>query len=267
VDDFGIKYLKKEDLDYHIKSLEKYYQVTVDLEGKEYVKFELDWDYKNRKVHLSMAPYLQKALRQFNNIVPTQKQDSPYPHVEPNYGTKQQFAEYEKSAPVGKEEQKYVQQVTGKYNWYTMAVDSTMLTPLSAIAAQQSKPTQATMKQVQQFLDYAATQEPAVTTYHASDMILSIHSNAGYLNEQHANSRQGGHHFLSEDVQYPDNNGAVHNKASIIKAVMSSAAEAELGALYTNAHRGVEERNILSRLWDTRSPPTLSKQTIQRQTE
>ena len=56
VDDFGIKYLKREDLDHLIKSLEKYYEVTVDPEGKEYVKIELDWDYNKREVHLSMMP-------------------------------------------------------------------------------------------------------------------------------------------------------------------------------------------------------------------
>ena len=69
---FGIKYLKQEDLDHLIKILKWYYDVSVDLDGKEFVKIELDWDYDNGKVHLSMAPYLQKALRQFDNLVPTQ---------------------------------------------------------------------------------------------------------------------------------------------------------------------------------------------------
>jgi len=32
----------------------------------------------------------------------------------------------------------------------------------------------------------------------------------------------------------PPNNGAIHNVAEIIKGVMSSAAEAELGAMYIN---------------------------------
>ena len=164
VDNFGIKYLKKEDLNHLIKSNEKYYKVTVDLEWKEYIKIELDWDYKNWKVYQSMTPYLQKALWQFDNLVPTQRQESPYPHVEPKYGAKQQFAEYDMSAPVGKEEQKYVQQVTGKFNWYARVVDPMMLTPLSAIATQQSKPAQVMLKWVQQFLDYVATQEPAVTS-------------------------------------------------------------------------------------------------------
>ena len=131
-----------------------------------------------------------------------------------------------------------------------------MLMPISAISAQQAKPTQATMRRVQHFLDYAATKEPAVITYRASDMDLAIHSDAGYLNEEGARSRAGGHHFLSENVASPSNNGAIYNKASIIKAVISSAAEAdEIGALYTNARKGVDERNIL-RVMGHPQPPT-----------
>ena len=255
VDDFGIKYIRNEDLDHLVQSIKKHYDVTVDREGREYLKTELDWDYKNRKVHLSMKPYLEKALRQFDNLVPTQRRDSPYPHVEPKYGAKQQFADYDTSKRVGKDEQTHVQKVTGKFNYYSRAVDPTMLCPLSALAAQQSKPTENTMQRTQHFLDYAATQEPAVTTYRASDMVLAIHSDAGYLNEEDARSRAGGHHFLSEDVPSPPNNGAIHNEASIIKAVMSSAAEAEMGALYTNARKGVEERNILEEMGH-KQPPT-----------
>ena len=255
VDDFGIKYISKDDLDHLISTLEKYYEVSVDLDGKEFVKIELDWDYENKRVHLSMAPYLQKALRQFDNIVPTKRHDSPYPHIETKYGAKQQYAEYDTSAPVGKDEQKHVQQVTGKFNWYARGVDGTLLTPISALSAQQAKPTQSTMKRVKQFLDYAATQEPAVTTYRASDMVLAIHSDAGYLNEEGARSRAGGHHFLSENVDNPSNNGAIYNEASIIKSVMSSAAEAEIGALYINARKGVEIRNILKEMGHMQ-PPT-----------
>jgi len=159
------------------------------------VKTELDWDYENKRFHLSMAPYLQEALRQIDNIVPTKWHNSPYPHIKPKYGAKQQYAEYDTSAPVGKDEQKRVQQVTGKFNWYARGVDGTLLMPISALSTQQAKPTQSTMKRVQQFLDYAVTQEPAVTTYHASDMVPAIHSDAGYLNEEGARSRAGGASF------------------------------------------------------------------------
>jgi hypothetical protein len=101
---------------------------------------------------------------------------------------------------------------------------------------------------VKQLLDFAATQEPAVLTYRKSNMVLSIHSDAGYLNEENARSRAGGHHYLSKNVPFPPNNGAIHNVAKIIKAVMSSAAESELGSLYINAQKGVKERIILEEM-------------------
>eukprot|EP00804_Cyclotella_cryptica_P008147 CCRYP_004624-RA/>CCRYP_004624-RA protein AED:0.13 eAED:0.13 QI:0/0/0/1/0/0/3/0/1209 len=255
VDDFGIKYLKREDLDHLMGVLKRHYDVLVDIQGKEFVKIELDWDYKKGEVHFSMEPYLHKALRQFDNLVPKKRQDSPYPHIEPKYGAKVQFAEYDDSPAVGKEGQTHVQKVNGKFLWYGRAVDPTTLVPLSALMSQQSKPTQNTLEKSQHFLDYMATQEPAVLTYRKSDMILAVHSDAGYLNEQNARTRAGGHHFLSEDVPLPPNNGAIHNIAEIIKAVMSSAAEAETEALYFNARKAVEERNILEELGH-KQPPT-----------
>jgi hypothetical protein len=97
-------------------------------------------------------------------------------------------------------------------------------------------------------MDYLATQDPAVLTYRKSDMVLAVHSDASYLNEEEARSRAGGHHFLSENVPLPPNNGAIHNVAEIIKGVMSSAAEAELGAMYINARKAVEERIILEEM-------------------
>ena len=84
VDNFGIKYFSSDNLNHLHDSLKQYYDVKLDTEGKEYVKINLDWDYKNKKVHLSMIPYLEKALRQFDNVIPTKQQQSPYPHVKPN---------------------------------------------------------------------------------------------------------------------------------------------------------------------------------------
>jgi hypothetical protein len=105
--------------------------------------------------------------------------------------------------------------VNGKFIWYGRGVDSTILTPLSAIAAKQSNPTIHTTQQSQQLLDYLATQDPAVLTYCKSEMVLAAHSNASYLNEEEAQRQAGGHHFLSEDVPFPPNNGAIHNVAEI----------------------------------------------------
>ena len=67
--------------DFRIRVLERHYDVTVDHTGKEFVKIELNWDYKTQKMHLSMQPYHQRALKQFNNTIPIKREDSPYPHT------------------------------------------------------------------------------------------------------------------------------------------------------------------------------------------
>jgi hypothetical protein len=54
---------------------------------------------------------------------------------------------------------KRVQKVNGEFLWYARAVDGTLLTPLSALVAQQANPTTNTMKRVKQFLDFVATQD------------------------------------------------------------------------------------------------------------
>ena len=86
-------------------------------------------------------------------------------------------------------------------------------------------------------------------------MILAAHSDASYLSESKARSRAGGHFFLSKNVDYPPNNGAILNIAQIIKNVMTSATEAELGGLYLVAKECVYIRIILEEMGH-KQPPT-----------
>jgi hypothetical protein len=136
----------------------------------------------------------------------------------------------------------------GTLLYYARAVNATILPALSTIGTKQAKLMQATMETIKQLLDYFATQEESIITYSASKMITCVHSNAGYCNEKNARSRAGGHFFLSKNDQLPPNNGAIMTNATIIKAVMSSAVEAELGALFLNAKEAVYLRQILTKM-------------------
>jgi hypothetical protein len=138
--------------------------------------------------------------------------------------------------------------VAGTLLYYGRAVDSTILTSLSSLTTKQAKPMQKTMEMVKQLLDYCATQEEAIITYTANKMILNVHSDAGYLKEKKGRSRAGRHFFLSNNNDSPHNNGAILTNTTIIKAVMSSAAEAELGALYLNAKEAIYLRQILHKM-------------------
>ena len=50
---------------------------------------------------------------------------------------------------------------------------------------------------------------------------------------------------MPNNAEVPPDNDSIHNVAQRIKAVMSSATEAELGALFINAREAVHIRNIL----------------------
>ena len=97
----------------------------------------------------------------------------------------------------------------------------------------------------------------AVLTYNASDMKLTVHSNASYLSKPKARSQAGGHFFLSSDSTIPQNNGAVLNIAHIIKHVMPSEIEAELATLYIMARDAVYIRIILEEMGHTQPPMPL----------
>ena len=79
---------------------------------------------------------------------------------------------------LNKDGETFAQQVTGTFLYYSRASYSTMRVALSAIVSEQAIPTENTMKKVIQFLDYSASQEETVITYHTSNMVLECHSDA-----------------------------------------------------------------------------------------
>jgi hypothetical protein len=130
-----------------------------------------------------------------------------------------------------------------------------MLLPLGSLATQQTNPTQNTKTLVHQFLDYAATHSDAIIRYRASNMVLAGHSNASYLLETNACSRAGGHFFVSNNDSIPNNNGLILTISQILKVVMSSAAEAEISALFINCQEAIPAQNTLEYLGH-KQPPT-----------
>ena len=79
-------------------------------------------------------------------------------------------------------------------------------------------------------------------------MILNIHSDTSYLSETRAQRRSAGHYFMGP---VPKQNkpipvtGNIYVLCGILKFVVASAAEAELGAFFMNAKEGELLRLIL----------------------
>ena len=130
-----------------------------------------------------------------------------------------------------------------------------MLHALNDIAT--SKDTKATHEAMVHFLNYASCNPNASIIYRASDMQLSIESDAAYLVCPQARSRAGGYHYLSNKGA-TSFNGPITVIAKVIKNVMSSAAEAEIGALYINAQEAIPYRQCLTDLGHPQGPTPIN---------
>ena len=67
VDDFGVKYVGDEHAEHLLIVLREFYDVDKNDKGDKYCGITLDWDYKQRKVHLSMPGYSSEALQRFRH--------------------------------------------------------------------------------------------------------------------------------------------------------------------------------------------------------
>ncbi len=78
VDNFGVKYVNKVDVDHLIASIKKNYMLTEDWTGNLYCGIQLDWDYAGRMVNISMPGYIKKKLQEYGHIMPRKIQGCPY---------------------------------------------------------------------------------------------------------------------------------------------------------------------------------------------
>ncbi len=182
-----------------------------------------------------MPGYIIKQLHKYKHASPPRPQHCPYSSPEPKrYGNNaQRPLPEDTSPPLSKEEIKHVQRVIGSILYYARAINLTVLMALSTIASKQAKGTENTMTKTKQLLDYLATHPDATVCFHASDMILNIHSNASYLSAANAHSRACGHFFMGWKAE---------------QFIVASAAEAKLGALFLNCNQATIFRLMLEEM-------------------
>jgi hypothetical protein len=89
-------------------------------------------------------------------------------------------------------------------------------------------------------------------------MIIYIHSDASYLSEREAKSRSGGFFYMGNSAYTAKKltNRAILIISTVLKHVMSSAAEAEIWAVFITAKEGAVLRTPLEELGHPQPPPT-----------
>ena len=102
--------------------------------------------------------------------------------------------------------------------------------------------------------------------YHESGLVLHVDNDASYLSVRKARSRIGGHYHLispSSNATKPPTitpppNGPLHTISGILKNVMASEVEAEMGGLFINGQGAVILRTTLQEMGHAH-PPTQIK--------
>jgi hypothetical protein len=139
--------------------------------------------------------------------------------------------------------------------YFARAVNSTMLVALGSLASAQTNGTEVTTIAFTQLLNFCIMPLNAILRYHASGMILPVHSGTSDLSEKKAQSRAGGFFFLSDPfadplcapdpnaIPPPSNGVVVHVHSSMMSSVLSSATEAKLDNLFLNGKEAAMLRN------------------------
>ena len=96
-----------------------------------------------------------------------------------------------------------MQEVCGKFLYPARTVDNTTLHALNELCVAATKGNEETVKALNHFLDYTASNREPMIVYSKSDMILAIDSDAAYLVAQKEQSRAAGYYYLgNKDGNY-----------------------------------------------------------------
>ena len=235
--DFGIGYVGENHTQNLRQVLQEYYEISEDWKEFVFSGIELEWNYaakhNDRTCRLKIKGYIERVLLRFDHKIPNKPQISPYKHREIHYGAKVQVAPEEVDSPsVDAKGIKRVQAIVGALIFCGKSVDNKVLVSLNTIGNQQAAATEITNEAIDHLLNYLYTYPNNGIVYRDRKMVLAVHSDSSFRNESKGWSQAGAHVFMAEDEPIPIWNGPILTISQVIKFFMSSAAEAEIGAIF-----------------------------------
>ncbi len=151
VDNFGVKYETKVDIDHLIGAIKSTYTLTKDWTGNLYCSISLDWDYENRTVDILMLEYIKKKLQEYKHVKANCVQNCPYSPAPKQYEIKAQAPLPPTQSPRLKEKGiKQVQQIIRSILYYPWAINLTILTASNTTAVEQTTVMECTLEKCMQ---------------------------------------------------------------------------------------------------------------------
>jgi hypothetical protein len=192
--------------------------------------------------------FVKKAFNKYQHPKPIKPQHAPTKFVPINYGAKVQAPAPDNNSPLLPPEGiRQIQDIVGTFAWYSQATDLPMAQTQSSITGRQSKATQQLCEEVTQLLDYCATHLDAMIRFHASDIVLALHSDISHLSEPGSKIRAAGHLYLTNRGTKDLDNRIILTLSEIIKHVMVSTGDSEMDSLYYNCKNAVPLRTALEK--------------------
>ncbi len=175
----GIKHF-----DHLLVVLQWYHLVQTNMAGNKIAGLNVQWDFPSKQVRIDMKSYVNDLLLSLNWLMHKRPQLLPFTATLIAYGQKSQYTpDKDTSAPLSPECIKRVQKIIGSLLYYAQAVDNKLLVALNAVSARQAKATVHMEQLIKTLLNYVATYPNDSIVYRASDMVLCMHADAGYLNK------------------------------------------------------------------------------------
>ena len=136
MDNFGIKYIGRENAEHLKASIEKNDEISCDWAGTAYCGLKLKWDYDLKIVDLSMPGYIKTMLHKFQHPAPALPEHAPHPWNTPVYGAKTQFIETQEERPLRLPQKiTRIQQLVGTLIYYSRAVDPNLVMPVNVLSS------------------------------------------------------------------------------------------------------------------------------------
>jgi hypothetical protein len=90
VDNFGMKYVNKDNVNHLIKCLKQKYELTKDWDGNLYCGIKLNWNYDDCTLDFLMPGYIIKQLQKCKHTIPAKPQHCLYAPLSRQYGSNAQ---------------------------------------------------------------------------------------------------------------------------------------------------------------------------------
>ena len=91
VDDFGVECVDQEHAQHLIITLQENYEITADCAGTKFLGIDLEWNYSDHTVRLSMKNYIIDVLKRFQHKLSAKPHHAPHHHNKPTYGSNVQY--------------------------------------------------------------------------------------------------------------------------------------------------------------------------------